>query len=309
MTATVLCATDLSAEGHLPVELASDVARRLGAELQLLHVGDDPRAHLPDPIPNEIRPAVEQLEQRLEARRQKHEQELQRMCELAGSRGVPCTTSIAEGRAWEVIVDAAERTPAPDLVVVGAHGSGRNLALARLGSRILGSTADRVVRHAQRPVLVAPVERPSPVLGDGPVVVGIDPSEISVRAAAVAAELADRVERRLIAVHVLPRTSDRVEAFAMLDDHAERRAAERFASLEKALPGRVTLRLVTAFEGPAEALVESASSVDACVLAVGTHARQGPSRWILGSTAERVLRLAKMPVLIVPPGARALSPR
>jgi nucleotide-binding universal stress UspA family protein len=41
-----------------------------------------------------------------------------------------------------------------------------------------------------------------------------------------------------------------------------------------------------------------AQSADADLLVLGTHGRRGPSRWWLGSVAERVVRAADVPVLV-----------
>lgn len=52
---------------------------------------------------------------------------------------------------------------------------------------------------------------------------------------------------------------------------------------------------------PASAIVQLASDVGADLVVVGTHGRQGVERFLLGSVAERVVRLAPCPVLIVRP--------
>ena len=44
-----------------------------------------------------------------------------------------------------------------------------------------------------------------------------------------------------------------------------------------------------------------ADEADADVVVVGTHGRSGFSRALLGSVAARVIRLAPVPVLVVPP--------
>ena len=41
-----------------------------------------------------------------------------------------------------------------------------------------------------------------------------------------------------------------------------------------------------------------AAAADADLLVLGTHGRRGPSRWWLGSVAERVVRAAEVPVLV-----------
>jgi nucleotide-binding universal stress UspA family protein len=59
----------------------------------------------------------------------------------------PAETLVVEGTAWDVICDVADRTKA-DLIVIASHG------YKGLRRFVLGSTAERVVRHAHCPVLV-----------------------------------------------------------------------------------------------------------------------------------------------------------
>ena len=54
--------------------------------------------------------------------------------------------------------------------------------------------------------------------------------------------------------------------------------------------------------GPiADAIIEFARVRQADLIAMSTHGRTGPSRWLLGSVADRVVRGAGMPVLMVRP--------
>ncbi len=50
---------------------------------------------------------------------------------------------------------------------------------------------------------------------------------------------------------------------------------------------------------PAEAIVERAQEIHAELIVIGTHGRSGFRRFLLGSTAERVVRTATVPVLSV----------
>ena len=52
---------------------------------------------------------------------------------------------------------------------------------------------------------------------------------------------------------------------------------------------------------PADVLLETADALDADLIVVGTHGRAGPSRWVLGSVSERVVRLARCATLLVRP--------
>lgn len=53
---------------------------------------------------------------------------------------------------------------------------------------------------------------------------------------------------------------------------------------------------------PAEQVVRYAEEEKVDLVVVGTHGRKGPSRWLLGSVAERVSRAAHVPVLTVHEG-------
>ncbi len=50
----------------------------------------------------------------------------------------------------------------------------------------------------------------------------------------------------------------------------------------------------------AEAIVKEAQEWHADLLVMGTHGRRGFSHFILGSVAENIVRIATMPVLLVP---------
>ena|SRR6266536_575366 len=55
---------------------------------------------------------------------------------------------------------------------------------------------------------------------------------------------------------------------------------------------------------PFAVIVETAAELGAEMIVVGTHGRGGLQRFLLGSVAERVVRLAPCPVLTVRPGAQ-----
>lgn len=53
--------------------------------------------------------------------------------------------------------------------------------------------------------------------------------------------------------------------------------------------------------GVADAIVKRAVTLAADLIVMGTHGRTGMKRWFAGSVAERVLRTASCPVMVVPP--------
>ena len=54
----------------------------------------------------------------------------------------------------------------------------------------------------------------------------------------------------------------------------------------------------------AEGILECAADTGADLVVIATHGRGGLPRLTLGSVADKVIRAADSPVLVVPPGAR-----
>jgi nucleotide-binding universal stress UspA family protein len=72
--------------------------------------------------------------------------------ELAREHGFDATARTAEGKVWRMIVDVADELDA-DAIVVGTRGH------SGLQSLMIGSVANGVVHHSDRPVLVIPPAR------------------------------------------------------------------------------------------------------------------------------------------------------
>jgi len=136
----ILCAVDFSEPSKRALEAAADLAKRYDATLTLLHVFQVPGYVLPDGMLLSAAMAADHFQaiNKLLA-------DDQRAAEKAGAPRVE--TLSLEGVAWrEIVLRALEHHYG--LIVVGTHG--------RTGIRhvLLGSVAERVVRHAPCPVLV-----------------------------------------------------------------------------------------------------------------------------------------------------------
>lgn len=70
----------------------------------------------------------------------------------------------------------------------------------------------------------------------------------------------------------------------------------------RALSGRQVDIEVEHARDVADVIVRRAATSAADVIVMGTHGRTGVKRWFTGSVAERVLRTAPCPVMVVPPG-------
>jgi nucleotide-binding universal stress UspA family protein len=66
---------------------------------------------------------------------------------------------------------------------------------------------------------------------------------------------------------------------------------------------KVTAEVISVSGPVADAIIDYAREKHAELIAMSTHGRTGPARWFLGSIADRVVRGAHMPVLMVRPVA------
>ncbi len=58
-------------------------------------------------------------------------------------------------------------------------------------------------------------------------------------------------------------------------------------------------KVITRSSNIAEDLADYASKIGADLIVIATHGRSGPSRWVWGSVADRILRSSCVPVLMV----------
>lgn len=80
------------------------------------------------------------------------------------------------------------------------------------------------------------------------------------------------------------------------DTRAEKAVAQvRDVAAKYGVPCKTTVRE----NKPARGIIEYADEIDADLIVIGTQGRTGVRRQLLGSVAERVLRLAPCPVLTV----------
>jgi nucleotide-binding universal stress UspA family protein len=147
----ILVATDFSAGAAVAIDQALDLARAFGATVTLLHVYSLPTYVFPD---GSTFVAGAEVTARIE---RDVEDALSRAARDAEQRsGVTVLTRSQIGAPWHEIVSAAADY---DLVVMGTHG---HTGLRHL---LLGSVAEKVVRHAPSPVLTVRVpeeQRPAP---------------------------------------------------------------------------------------------------------------------------------------------------
>lgn len=194
---------------------------------------------------------------------------------------------------WARIVDVAEADRAVELIVMGTHG--------RTGLRrvLLGSVAEKVVRHAPCSVMVVRGE-PMPFTD---VLCPVDFSSSSRHAVELAAKLVRPGGSGLTLLHVIEApVSYSGESFApelMRElDKASAQALDKLAEHVRAkVEVPVTTRTRLGYAGAQTlAVLDDDPSYDLVVM--GSHGRTGLKRALLGSIAEKIVRHASCSVLI-----------
>lgn len=136
----ILVPVDFSEHSRKALRYARPFAEQFGAQLTLLHVIEP--IVLPVDIAYVPAAPIEIDEQRMaDARTQ-----LGLIAKELGAT-VPVESAVRLGRAWKEITDAA-RQKHMDLLIIATHG------YTGLKHALLGSVAEKIVRHAPCPVLV-----------------------------------------------------------------------------------------------------------------------------------------------------------
>jgi universal stress protein A len=144
---TILVPTDLSEPAEAAWAHARELAQKCRATIVLLYVAEPVLSHFGVVG---LAPGISELEEQHDiAARLK----LQEQVDQAQALGLKVRSRVVVGKPWQKVVEAAGEEGA-DLIVIGTHG---RTGFAR---EAIGSTAERVVRHAHCPVLV--VRAPAP---------------------------------------------------------------------------------------------------------------------------------------------------
>ena len=296
--ANILATTDLSNESVTGVRYAVALAERVGAAVTLLHV-----VELPPPQPMPGMQAVMLASQYSEVAEHARAR-LKTLARRESKGAVNLTPLLRTGNSSHGIITAAQKR-ATDLIVIATLGY---TGAKRL---LLGSTAERVVRHAPCPVLTVPARitrrrtgKPSR-LKLKKILVPIDFSKVSKNALPWATTLAAEFGADLILLHVVekfpidyllgPELMNRTITPLMKQGEA---GLKRMAgSLSKSSGLKVSV--VVRNGKPFEEICRTAQKLSADLIALTTHGYTGLKRVWLGSTAERTVRHSSCPVLVV----------
>ncbi len=293
---TILVGSALDDGSDAVVRVALQAARAAGTRLHVVHAVEiAPSEMAIDPmwLTGELVAEI------TEERRRQLAAQLARLgagAEVAG-------TSVVRGKAYRVLLDAAQACEAGFVVVGAARSCGTF-------GRLLGSTADRLLRKASWPLLVV---RGELALPPRRVLAPVDFAPLSVDALRCGLRLLRQTgggaPARLTALHVLdplarPARRQWQMSPAELDaaEDAARAALAAVASGCRALEP-VAVEPALRYGDPTTQILAAAEESGADLLLMGTHSRPPLDRVLLGSVAAQVVREVRCSVLAVPPEA------
>jgi len=218
---------------------------------------------------------------------------------------------VREGNPANEVVAAARAVKA-DLIVLS------NTGRSGLKRVVLGSTAERIIRHAHCPVLTVrrqmnesakrllALKKPlyPERLPWRRILVPLDFSLTSLRALKMAVPLAKQCGARLLLLNVIEpnpyATGMEGAVLVMPEVTVARNARKQLPQVARRfVPKSVRVTSLVAHGRAADVIVETAEEKGADLIVLSTHGHTGLDRLLMGSTAEHVVRSAKCPVFVV----------
>lgn len=286
----LLAATDLSAPARHAAERAALLAKKTGATLDLIHVASlaplDKLRRLVDAVPAT-------LEQRMLDSAQDALHEL--ASALLQHHGVSAGVHVANGQVLPELASHA-RTLSADLIVLGARGS------SFMRHLLLGSTAERMVSSATRPMLVA---KQAAHEHYRTVLVPVDLSAASLPAVRLARAIAPDAVLVLLHAFEVPfegklkyggvdnDTIDYYRVAARQDALARLRELSDAAGLDDA-----NVRCLVLHGHPLSHILEQEQEQDCDLIVMGKHGESMLEDLLLGSVTLHVLRESQCDVLV-----------
>jgi len=294
----ILVPVDFSEASRTALAHAAYIAERTKANLDVVHVWQTPAFAPP------AESGFSSLSEHIEANAK---QELDAFVQEARDRGIAIRSALlGSGIPSATILEIAERQRY-DLIALGTHGR------TGIAHTLLGSVAERVALRAPCPVLTVRERAPAP--GVLRILVPVDYSEGSARALQYAAKLCIPFNAELDVIHVWDRppsltladvivhapTGQRRSLTELMYENADLQMQQFLRSHSFQLGearGRLPAHRLVSGE-PAAALLSLLDRGQHDLVVVGTHGRTGLRHLLLGSIAEKLIRLSAVPVITV----------
>lgn len=288
---SILVATDFSKNSRSAIQFAAVIAKQLSLPVRLIHVvdfaGDDNAWRILYETPDEIQKHATQ-----EAQNQLNALATELLAHVESS------TKVRFGTPAEGILAEAE-DDRPEMIVAGTVGQ------SHLQHIFFGRTSSELVRETDVPVLAIPPDAQAKAFES--ILVAVDFTDCSRKAIQTAASLANSFKATVDVVHAVDVQANDVFAIGSflgdvgprIDELLEARSDSTKAWVEGLNLSDVVSEYHIKGLRPDVAIVDQCRDSGCDLIVMGSHGRRGFARWFLGSTAERVLRRAETPVLVL----------
>ena len=216
--------------------------------------------------------------------------------------GYTVQSHVLEGDiAAEILALAANKNA--DLIVMSTHGRSGFRRLA------LGSVAERVLHNATIPLLL--VREGAALHTTNPIehlLVPLDGSSFAERSIPLAVELSTQTGATLTMLRVVQDLDAQNKQIIFKSEEAAEEAVNQWKllatryldELAKGIKAEGVKVSSMVLSGDPENLIGTiAETLPADLIVMSTHGRSGVSRWVYGSVANKVLRTASCPVMLV----------
>jgi nucleotide-binding universal stress UspA family protein len=282
----VLVPVDFSPPSRLAVNYGVSLARKFRATLTLMHVVESASGF--------AHPFADESGTIAQGHR---DQALRMLGALLGSEDqddLDLRTVVKCGSIRDEIA-AVIREQEADILVMGTHGRGF------FGRLLIGSVTEGILRKISIPVLT--VCRATKPLALNRILLATDMSESSRGGFDFALELARTMRSDLVMFHAVDRTAlaGGAEMVAYVSEDIVEQAKAKLAELAaEAKRAKVRVETVLVEGVAAEEILETAEQSSPDLILISVAKKGAVERALLGTTAERIIREATVPVLSIP---------
>jgi nucleotide-binding universal stress UspA family protein len=297
-THNILLAVDFSQPSKRSFDAALRMARVFGATLNILHVDEEEAlfgGHDSDDVTHFLSDIAKRRSDWMES-----------FENTASELGIDANSILRDGKPAEVILEVADEVNA-GMIVMGTQGT------RGLSSVLQGSVAKKVLRRAERPVLVisrhagvAPAESGGTFEH---VVYPTDFSEASRSGLRLAELFARRTKANLTLVNVLKMPKyvpagpgqDPIPIPKEIAGKLRQDLESQMETLVAELDSTNVNGYVAINSNPADGIADMAKQEGVDLIMVPRHSKHGVSTYFFGRTAEDLAKIAPVPVLLFTP--------
>lgn len=283
----ILCAVDFSPASLRSLDYALELASANKAQVRLVHIIPRIVASVMDiPITTSKWTAAQE---------EKAKRELPKLKERAARKGVSASTEIRLGDIDVQLLKAAKDFRA-DVLAMGTHG---HKGFERW---IIGSVAERMLRHSPIPLLVTGFSGKRAGTGMRRILIATDFSKGTGDAVGYGASIAAQAKASMVMLHVIQDRTAAVDWSEFPDQTAAIR--QKLSDLVPAsVRGQFKVEARVESGEPYRVILKTIQDLKPSLVILNTHGYGFVDRVLIGSTAERVVRggAEMCPMLLIPP--------